>query len=110
MRIINGMDGEDNTNPVLAFKEKYYEKHPIDNSYTGTLARISGQSKDDIAFLLEFADYSTKIANYDPSTRYSFVDLPSEKTISFSTNHISSDDYIAPVISHIIIDKRNYTV
>ena len=110
MRIINGMDGEDNTNPVLAFKEKYYEEHPIDNSYTGTLARISGQSKDDIAFLLEFANYSAKIANYDPSTRYSFVELPSEKTISFNTDHISSDDYITPVISHIIIDKRNYTV
>jgi hypothetical protein len=59
MRIISSMNDDEDDNPVLAYKKAYDEEHPIDNSLTGTLARISGQTKDDVAFLLEYIDYST---------------------------------------------------
>ena len=31
---------------VTAYLEEYYEKHPLDNSYEGILARRSGLTKD----------------------------------------------------------------
>ena len=76
------------SNPVLAYLQEYDATHPEDNSFEGILARISGQTKDDIAMMLEFVDYSTKIANYDPSTRYVFgQNETSETQISHSISY-----------------------
>ena len=113
MRILHGMDDPENseTNPVLAYQERYEKKHPIDTSFKGTLSRISGLSMDDVAFLLEYVDYSTEIANYDPSTRDKFGDyVEPEVKLSFSDSKTPSFN-ILPIISNpIFVDKRNYTV
>jgi hypothetical protein len=66
------------TNPVLAYEMKYEAEHPKDYSFEGTLARISGMTKDDIAFLIEMTKYSNFLANYDPSTHYSFSESKEE--------------------------------
>lgn len=110
MRIISGMDDEEDSNPVLAYKNNYYDKHPLDNSFTGTLARISGQSKDDIAFLMEYVNYSTKIANYDPSTRLSFVEQSETKHISFTEETMPEAIAFVTKQPELFIDRRNYTV
>ena len=57
---------------VTAFLDKYYEEHPLDNSYEGILARYSGLTKETVIALLDKIDYYTYIANYDASTRYAF--------------------------------------
>lgn len=72
MRILGTMTDEDD-NPVLAYEERYEAEHPIDTSFEGTLARISGLTKNDVAFLMEVADYSTMLAEYDPTTRYGYI-------------------------------------
>lgn len=110
MRILGGMTDDEDANPVLAYKKEWDEKHPVDNSFKGTLARISGQSKDDIAFLLEFARYSDQIAHYDPSTRYAFSESPEPEAIQFESEDISPAAYIVHSTEHIFIDKRNYLV
>ncbi len=106
------VDNTTTNNPVIAYLEDYDAKHPEDNSFEGVLARISGQTKDDIAMMLEFVDYSTKIANYDPSTRYDFgLGAPEPAQISFTENsHDYSVATITPTIQKIFIDKRNYLV
>lgn len=73
VRILGQMDayGEDPT-PIDAFLDSYYTKNPLDDSYEGYLARITGMTKNDIAFLLEFYEYSQYLANYDPKTRQPF--------------------------------------
>lgn len=99
-------------NPVIAYLKDHDEKHPEDNSFEGVLARISGQTKEDVAMMLEFVDYSTKIANYDPSTRYDFG-LTSEPTqISFSSDETQFTTIATtlPKLEKIFIDKRNYLV
>jgi hypothetical protein len=113
MRILGGMDeGEGKNNPVIAYEERYEATHPIDTSYEGTLARITGQTKEDIAFLLEFTRYSDQIAKYDPSSRYSF----SEEEVTPSTYQFGEPstsiiaDIITPIKTNIFIDKRNYAV
>jgi hypothetical protein len=61
---------------VSAFKEKYYKKHPLDNSRAGKIARISGMTKQEAEVALAYADYLTFIARYNPAERYAFgVDL-----------------------------------
>ncbi len=110
MRILGTMTDEEDSNPVLAYQKAYDEKHPIDTSFEGTLARISGQSKDDIAFLLEFARYSEQIAKYDPSTRYAFSKNVEAEPFQFESTSIEETPVIAQHITPIFIDKRNYIV
>jgi hypothetical protein len=104
------MNDDEDDNPVLAYKKAYDEEHPIDNSLTGTLARISGQTKDDVAFLLEYIDYSTKIANYHPETRYSFTGTPQEIIYNFESITLSTEPSTIISINHIFTDRRNYLV
>ncbi len=54
---------------VSKFLNEYYEKHPIDNSYEGTIARLSGLSKEKVAEVFDIVDGLEWIANYNP-TRY----------------------------------------
>ena len=113
MRILTSMAGDDeqaSINPVIAYLEKYESAHPRDNSFEGVLARISGQTKDDVAMMLEFINYSTKIANYDPATRYSFSPNPEPTQISITNDSYQSYDYISVKTQPIFIDKRNYLV
>ena len=112
MRILSGMESDTGgDNPVLAYESRYEAAHPIDTSYEGTLARISGQTKDDIAFILEFARYSTEIANYDPSTRYAFnQENPTPIQYNFEDDSIKSTQIITVKSSEFFIDRRNYTV
>ena len=62
--------------------------------------------------MLEFVNYSTKIANYDPSTRYDFgLGEPEPTQISFTEDyHFVNIATIIPEIQKIFIDKRNYLV
>jgi len=69
VRILDQMGAyEGDESPVLAFQRKYYSEHPLDNSPEGYLSRITGMTKDDIAFLMEFVKYNNFLANYDPSS------------------------------------------
>ncbi len=79
MRILGTMSDEDD-NPVLAYEERYDAEHPIDTSFEGTLARISGLTKNDVAFLMEVVDYSNMLAEYDPTTRYGYI-APAETEV-----------------------------
>ena len=113
MRILYDIQGqEDNeTNPVLTYQEQYEKAHPVDNSFKGTLSRISGLSTDDVAFLLEYIDYSNELAQYDPSTRDSFGDyIKPEVKLSFTKTPISSNYYLSVITEPLFVDRRNYTI
>lgn len=111
MRIIGGMEEETGgSNPVLAYEAKYEATHPIDTSFEGTLARISGLTKNDVAFLMEYTRYSTEIANYDPSERYSFIEVSEPEKIHFEENIIPDYSTVITKSEPIFIDKRNYLV
>ena len=97
MRILGTMSNEsDNANPVLAYENAYDEAHPIDTSFEGTLARISGLTKDDVAFLMEVIDYSNELAQYDPTTRYGYVH---EEEQNYETPEKSTFDTIGDFVA-----------
>ena len=63
---------EGSTSHVAQYKEKYYKEHPVDNSREGRLARISGLTKSEARIALNYADYLTRIAKYNPKLRFAF--------------------------------------
>jgi hypothetical protein len=52
--------------PVLAYKEAWYEKNPIDTSEAGLLARYTGSLKSVAENFLALAKYYHYLANYHP--------------------------------------------
>ena len=114
MRIIQGMEGPKSAenNPVLAYEKKYREDHPLDTSFKGTLSRTTGLSMDDITFLLEYIDYSTEIANYNPSERIKFGPYtePQKVEISFTQTRTPALAILAVSTEPIIIDRRNFAI
>ncbi len=75
---LRGFEG--NTNPVVAFTEKYYKEHPKDDSYEGTIARLTGFKKDDVIAVLNQLKVKQYIADYNPTERYSFINNSSSLT------------------------------
>lgn len=55
---------------VTAYLEEYYEKHPLDNSYEGILARKSGLTKNNVIALLDYAEQIVFLAYYNPANLY----------------------------------------
>ncbi|MBR3252611.1 hypothetical protein IKF84_00875 [Candidatus Saccharibacteria bacterium] len=73
----------DEDSAVALARDRYYSKHPRDDSEAGEIARISGMTKAEAEIALAYSDYLTYIASYDASDRYSFgeLDLGIEKPI-----------------------------
>ena len=90
---------QNSTNPITAYREHYEASHPLDNSRSGYLARISGLSKSDSETVLALFDYYQDLENYHPETAYNFTEqekssntktLKTENTtpIILSTNNL----------------------
>ena len=63
-----------NKSNVTAMLEDFYEENPLDNTYEGVLARLSGMTREDVVATLDYIDALNYIANYDPSSREIFSD------------------------------------
>lgn len=99
------------TNPVLAYEANYEKTHPVDYSPEGTLARISGQTKDDIAFLLEVIEYSDFLANYYTEGLFAFNNENVEaENFTLESKNNAPEAYILASTPEFFVDKRNYTL
>ena len=58
---------------VAKVRDAYREKHPLDNSRAGVIARRSGMTKHEAEIALAYSDYLTMIANYNPANRFNFT-------------------------------------
>ncbi len=101
---------------VTAYLEEYYEKHPLDNSYAGVLARRSGLTKENVIALLNYAEDLVFLANYNPANYYPLhTDEPSVKNTKrarISNKKVINNFALATIQSSF--DKsyrqRNYAV
>lgn len=82
-------DFEDSKNPVLGFKNDYYQKNPLDNSDAGYLARISGLTKSEAAEVIALKNDLESIKNYHPESRFLFAHDNTNSIIknSYSPHH-----------------------
>lgn len=97
---------------VTAFLEDYYEKHPLDNSFEGILARKTGLTKENVIATIDTINYLTFIADYDPDGYYPLnYQAPEEEKIQIENNeYISNEDYVSYKISYDFDTKRIYTI
>lgn len=72
-------------NPLAIYRAHYEEGHPLDNSRSGYLARISGLTKEESEIALDFIDYYQALANYHPEYTYDFT--ASENTAYYFSNN-----------------------
>ena len=103
-RLLESMDS-DYKSVVSIFLDEYYEENPLDDSYEGILARASGLSKETIVAMLDYVNYQNYIANYDPETRYSFVDTEDVDGVRYNIQK-EEIDMPAPFIA--VIRNTNY--
>ena len=100
----------DKENPIVAFKEAYYKKHPQDNSPEGILARRTGWSKADIIAGIEAIEYLAYLENYDPSSRLAFFETPEKVEITIEEKLIPTDTRLAAADKIVFDEKRNRVV
>ncbi|MBQ3309138.1 hypothetical protein IJG78_00485 [Candidatus Saccharibacteria bacterium] len=106
-----GLCSEDG-GPVVAYQDKYDQSHPLDNTNSGYLARISGLEKDEAETVLAVNDYIKKIENYNPNDAYAFSDHDSTKIdfkISSSHKLPNSTATLTKSLSDIIITRFQET-
>ena len=92
---------------VTAFLEEYYEKHPLDNSYEGILARRSGLRKDQVIALLDLIEYEQFLAEYNPEEMYPLShDEEEEKNYQLEDDNQAVPVYALFTNNEFIIEKR----
>lgn len=91
---------------VTAYLEEYYEKHPLDNSYEGILARRSGLTKDQVIAYLDKLDYLAKVVDYDPTNKAPILKQEAQKPYRFHINSEDNAEYILGVNNYYIEDRK----
>ena len=93
-------------------EKSYYEKHPLDNSFEGILARKTGLTKENVIATIDTINYLTFIADYDPDGYYPLnYQAPEEEKIQIENNeYISNEDYVSYKISYDFDTKRIYAI
>ncbi len=94
-RVLNDM-GLIESNSTVAFLKDYYNEYPMDYSFEGQIARVSGMTKEEVSDTLALIEYYDYIANYNPDERYAFGDFAIEggKIVKFD----DSDEFVEKVI------------
>ena len=95
---------------VAKIREDYYKKYPLDQSPEGRLARISGLTKEEARLAINYANYLTMVASYDPVTRFVFgsdsIDAP--RVVEFiDDKEVESSIYLAWFSKIEYSDVRN---
>lgn len=96
-----------------AYLDKYYEEHPLDNSYEGILARYSGLTKENVIAVLDIVDYYNFVANYDASDRYAFGEsaMDEGEVIRFDNENVLAGEFILQnQIVYADVRNRVFTV
>ena len=97
---------------VTAFLENYYEKHPLDNSFEGVLARKSGLTKEKVIATIDTINYLTFIADYEPDGYYPLnYQKPEAEKIQIENNeYTDSENYISYSQNYSLDTKKSYFV
>ena len=91
---------------VTAYLEEYYEKHPLDNSYEGILARRSGLTKDQVIAYLNQLDYLAKVINYDLIGKVPTIESHTKEQHELYIESEDNNDYYLGIKTIYFEDRR----
>lgn len=97
---------------VTQYLSSYYEKHPVDTSYEGLLARYSGLTKENVEVTLALLELGEWVADYHPADLAPFNEKknPFEKDTDYQIEQssiIASAFDAITARNDIDIDRRN---
>lgn len=92
---------------VTKFLAEYYEKHPLDNSFEGILARYSGLTKDTVIATLDGLEVLAFLEEYEPAGLYPYPIEEDEKEIRIEEEDTITDFYVA-YTNNTVYDNRRY--
>ena len=98
---------------VTTALEKYYEDHPIDESFEGLLARYTGMTKETVTNTLAIIKGMVWIANYDPSGLSPYIVEEEEETqISIEdSNYIETEPmFMDGRYSEYLLSRKEYYI
>lgn len=90
------------TTTETAFVDRYYEAHPLDNSYEGVLARYSGLDIDDVEYVLALFDYAEALAQYDPSDRLPMPVMEAEELPHYESNTMVAAEFVSVMAREVV--------
>lgn len=95
---------------VTKYLASYYEKHPLDNSFEGILARYSGFTKEKVSDTLALMELSEWVADYEPAdlAPYAKKESKEEELKLEDKNIINTFEYIAINTAAIINGRSEY--
>lgn len=93
---------------VSKFISQYYEKHPLDTSFEGVLARYSGYTKDTVVAVLDTVDALAFVNEYEPRSLYPYpMEEEEESKIEIEDNDVIIDYYVAQT-NNVVYDDLRY--
>lgn len=92
---------------VSKFIAKYYEEHPLDDSFEGVLARYSGYTKEQVVATLDTLEVLAFMEEYEPAKLYPYPQEEKEKNIKIDNNDSVFESYISRV-NTVVYDERRY--
>ena len=91
---------------VTAFLERYLEKHPLDNSYEGILARRSGLTKEQVVLALDIVEYQKFLADYNPEEMFPLAHNTEKPSYKIENDETFDNIYVIAVNNYYHVEKR----
>lgn len=89
---------------VAKFLDKYYEEHPLDDSYEGQIARMAGLTMEEYEDTIATVEAYEWLANYNPEDYGPMMPSPKVEKYKYESNEIVASAEQAVVGNYIIFD------
>ena len=109
-RILESMGLIEESSVSVALR-KYYELHPLDNSFEGVLARKTGMTKENVEIALDFIKLASFADNYEPADYAPYATREEERQIiSFDNGTPDLMTEYKNVDINIAVVRREYLI
>lgn len=93
---------------VAKTAQAYYDENPLDNTYEGKIARLSGMSKERVVAVLDLFQYVAWLKNYDAAALYPTPRPLPEKIENNSNEEIMGQAEKITTLAGVVYDEMRY--
>lgn len=108
--LLEGLDIVEKSAATISL-EKYYEDHPLDNSFEGILARKTGMTKENVIVALNYMKLANFAQNYKPADFAPYATVEDEPAeIHLEDDAVKTVDSYKNTGTITYIVRRDYTI